>query len=199
MCANNYLIIVFARPPVMGKVKTRLAADVGAVSALKIYKQLLSYTINTVEQFNSSRAIIAWSEQYYDKNLKNWTQLIQPDGSLGSRLRWAMHKTVGEKNAEKVLIIGADCPLIKAGDLQEAIDYLDHSQVVLGPCDDGGYYLVGTGISSPALFPDLPWGTDQVLKMTMESLHSAAISVKLMGQKYDIDTLGDWERYNQSQ
>ena len=112
-------------------------------------------------------------------------------------MSWALSYSI-KKGAGKVVIIGTDCPEITVSTIAEAFQSLNNVDVVLGPTEDGGYYLVGAKQVIPALFPDLRWGTDTVLEETIESLENAGISYALLDKKYDIDHWHDWVRWQRT-
>ncbi len=192
-------LIVFAKPPVSGKVKTRLARQVGDTKATDIYRQLLDHTFLLLESLQDViQSTIAWADAFDDftsnAKFQHW---LQPIGTLGEKMAWAVRKSL-RNGSGKVVIIGVDCPTLIVDDIISAFQALDHSQVVLGPAEDGGYYLVGSTQDFPALFPDIKWGTNQVLQKTIESLRNTGISYYLLEKKYDIDTISEWERWRTS-
>ena len=192
-------LIVFAKPPVSGKVKTRLARQVGDTKAVEIYRQLLDRTFLLLESLQEiMQCTIAWTDLgddiSHNEKFQHW---LQPTGNLGEKMAWAVHKSLNSGSG-KVVIIGVDCPTLTVDNITNAFEALDHTQVVLGPAEDGGYYLVGSTQDFPALFPDIKWGTNEVLQQTIESLKNSGISFHLLEKKYDIDTISDWERWQKS-
>ena len=192
-------LVVFARPPVPGKVKTRLAREVGDDKAAQIYRELLDHAFQMIESLPKDiKCAIAWDNS--NNNRAEYTKhhrWIQPSGNLGEKMSWAISHSI-EKGAGKAMIIGTDCPTITLSTITDAFQTLDNAEVVLGPAEDGGYYLVGAKQVIPALFPDLQWGTNLVLQETIKSLENAGISYSLLDLKYDIDTWDDWKRWQQT-
>ena len=96
---------------------------------------------------------------------------------------------------EQLVIIGTDCPELKAHHLVRAFTLLETFQVVLGPAEDGGYYLIGMNSSFPYLFDGISWSTDLVMTQTLDALHQYSLSYQLLPTLYDVDTQQDWERF----
>ena len=193
---NRPHIIIFARPPVLGKVKTRIAKEVGDEKALQIYTELLHHTLNTLSKMDqTAKCTIAWHENHPSiKQYTKWHHWIQPAGNLGEKMSWAL-KLAFDQGAPKVIIIGTDSPGLSSALLHDAIEKLNHTDIVLGPSEDGGYYLVGATCVVPSLFPPIQWGSKHVLQETIKSLESTATPYLLLEPKYDIDHLSDWKRW----
>jgi glycosyltransferase A (GT-A) superfamily protein (DUF2064 family) len=103
-----------------------------------------------------------------------------------------------ERGYRKAAIIGSDCPTITPADVEAAFASLDGNDLVLGPCEDGGYYLIGATRPIGSLFEGVSWGSDRVLSETLEKAREAGLSSGLLDVKYDIDSFGDLERYYHS-
>ncbi|EDP71327.1 hypothetical protein FBALC1_02547 [Flavobacteriales bacterium ALC-1] len=187
---NKNLIIVFTRNPELGKVKTRLAKTIGDEAALNIYKFLLEHTEKTIRNINSDKAI------YYSVQLRAddiWDSSIyqkyQQEGEdLGIRMLNAF-KNGFEDNYEKIVIVGSDLFDLEAKYIEKALNKLDNYNVVIGPAEDGGYYLLGMKNLYPEVFKNKAWGTETVRKDTLEDLKSE--SVFLLDELNDIDTYDD--------
>jgi rSAM/selenodomain-associated transferase 1 len=198
--SKNAYVVIMARSPNSEGVKTRIAQEAGIDAAKSVYRDLLANTIAVISGLpRNVRRIVAWTESSIDYPLsQNWTEWLQPEGTLGERMAWAIRKSFVE-GAEKVALIGTDCPTLNSDIFIQAFDALEHVPVVLGPAEDGGYYLVGTTRNISELFPPLCWGASDVLQKTLLSLDTAGVSYRLLEKKYDVDRLRDWLRWKQEQ
>lgn len=190
-------IILFVRHPEAGKVKTRLAGEIGNSAALRIYTQLLKHTHDiTVDipfhkfVFYADKIIetdIWENEKYYKR--------AQAGNDLGERMKRAF-AGLFERKYEKILIIGSDCPGLSPGLIEEAFDLLNHTDVVIGPAADGGYYLLGLNYLIEDLFRNKKWSTATVLQDSLKDLANAAISYSSLPVLQDIDTKQDLDQLN---
>ena len=117
----------------------------------------------------------------------------QGRGDLGDRLSRLSHQ-VFLRGYRKVIILASDTPHLPQDVIRRAIARLDEIDVVLGPCDDGGYYLIGLRFRAPTLFAGIPWSTSQVLDRTIQRAQEAGMTRELLPPGYDIDTWEDAER-----
>ena len=136
-------LILFVRKPQLGKVKTRLAKDIGDEKALKIYERLLQYTFDVINGL-SLKVHVFYADQMDSNDL--WHNLAanyyyQEGNDLGERMMNAFKKVFSSSN-NPTIIIGSDCPELKKEDVLEAIELLKSNTTVIGPAKDGGYYLV---------------------------------------------------------
>jgi hypothetical protein len=189
-------LIVFTRNPELGQCKTRLAKTLGNQSALDIYKYLLQHTANVTKQVNADRYVF-YSVDINQDDIWNTTHFIkrlQKGKDLGER----MHNAFEElfiSGYKKVIIIGSDLLDLNADIIDNAIATLDHNDVVLGPAEDGGYYLLGLKKLYPELFKNKAWGTETVREKTLADLKNKTVS--LLKPLNDIDTFDDMKHYNQ--
>lgn len=190
----NKHLIVFVKNPVLGTVKTRLAKTIGDQSALEIYLDLMrkcrdeSLAAEAKRHLFYSKQIIKgdlWPEEGFEKKL-------QVEGDLGEKINAAFSNVFQERG--KVLIIGSDCYDLTAAIIEDAYRALDTSDVVIGPANDGGYYLLGTSKFCPVLFEGINWSTETVLKETIEQAEKENLSVALLPELIDIDTIEDLEQ-----
>lgn len=192
-------IAVFARPPRLGQVKTRLAAAVGDKAALRIYRQLLEITL---QQVSVSRVpFTVFAAEPSDELSKLTHQYggdvaLQRGDNLGGRMAAAfseMHHLAGS-----VILIGSDCPVLNARHLQAAQQALAQSEVVIGPAEDGGYWLIGSANDSlwrdGAVFDRVQFGGSQALSMTVDGLQRAGVSASMLPMLWDLDTEQDYQR-----
>lgn len=189
-------LLLFVRNPELGKVKTRLAAGVGDQRALAIYLELLNHTRKVAQAVSARRVLYyshfideedGWPASAFEKRL----QPQVPD--LGVRMHSAFQETF--TFAQKAVIIGSDCPLLHEEHIKKAFSLLDEHNFVLGPAMDGGYYLLGMRQSSPELFSDMPWSTEQVADLTRVRMKKQGGTIGELPELPDIDYAEDWERY----
>lgn len=193
---NKQALIIFVKNPELGKVKTRLAADVGDQRALEIYLSLLEHTMNVSKQASCDRYIFYSS--HIDQNdlfsESSFHKLVQKqDPSLGERMLSAFEQ-VFNLGHEQVLIVGSDCLEISASLIDQAFEELSNSDCVIGPALDGGYYLLGLKELNSELFRNKSWSTESLLEETQQDLQRLHKTCKLLPKLSDIDTLDDLER-----
>jgi len=198
---NNHLII-FARQPRMGRVKTRLAKDIGRVAAWNFYRHILSRTVSTLTKNRRWKTVLALTPDRAIHQHPPWrTGLMTPripfiaqgSGDLGCR----MQRIFRNLPPGPVIIIGADIPDIRACYIDRAFKILGHKRCVFGPADDGGYWLVGCNRRPrlPELFKNVRWSTEFALKDTLDPL-PPSVTVGFAKQLSDIDTGGDLKKRN---
>ncbi|WP_297691134.1 TIGR04282 family arsenosugar biosynthesis glycosyltransferase [uncultured Eudoraea sp.] len=184
------LLIIFTRNPKLGKCKTRLAAAIGDQAALDIYMILLRHTAEITKDLNCSKEVHyteepesndLWDELIYSKHLQNGKD-------LGERMYNAF-KTGFQKGYKKVIIIGSDIYDLSSEIIEKAFTELENSDYVIGPAADGGYYLLGMKSINKEIFTNKSWGTNSVLKDTLDDLRDK--KVKLLQIKNDIDVYED--------
>ncbi|PNQ75186.1 glycosyltransferase [Hanstruepera neustonica] len=186
---SKELLIVFVKNSVLGKVKTRLAKDIGNDAAFEVYKMLVSKTEQATNQIAIDKHIY-----FSDTNEKTgWHhdfKTIQQGHDLGERMKNAF-KDGFEKGYQNIVLIGSDLPDISEELINKSFEVLKTSDTVFGPAEDGGYYLVGMKQLHENLFKNMPWSTSRVFEETMNVLESQSISVGLLETLNDIDTLED--------
>lgn len=193
---NNPAIIIFIKNPELGKAKTRLASTVGDERALAIYNELLRHTRETVLKVENCEKHLFYSS-FVDKE-DNWSnedfnKKLQPSGDLGTRMTTAF-EDVFETN-QPVLIVGSDCASLTAEILEEAIESLKSFDFVIGPAEDGGYYMIGMNEFSPTIFKNIEWSTEKVLPQTISKIQELRKTFGLLATLSDIDYEEDWEKY----
>lgn len=191
------LYILFAREPVAGKVKSRLAHRIGAETAARLYEALLKDAISCMRETKEPFALAYTPESnagYFSAIAPEAMELLPQKGAdLGARMK-AVFTSFFEKGYEKVIIVGSDIPLITAGLLIRAGEALEKYQAVLGPCRDGGYYLIGLNRLLPELFSGIEWGSESVLKETLRIADSRGWSMHLLPPLFDVDLVEDLRR-----
>ena len=195
-------LIVFAKEPTPGRVKTRLAHVLGVDAATAAYRDLTAHTLFNCRTARDAKAISRielWcaptSESTYFRELARSgkaTAYDQPDGDLGLRMATAIGEAL--TRAERVLLIGTDCPLLDTGCLERAGMCLDTHEVVLGPAEDGGYVLVGTRI--PLSFGNVRWSTRHAYADTVSAFEQMRIQWTSLPVLWDVDEPADLARWN---
>lgn len=184
-------LLIFAKHPRAGEVKTRIGQVLGHDKAVAIYRRLIAYTITQVKPLNFKVKLWygnevppsdAWDEVGPEREL-------QPAGDLGLKMSFAF-KQAFQGGAQKVMIIGSDCPDLSTAILREAASALNYSDLVLGPAKDGGYYLLGMNDYYP-LFDDIAWSTSSVAQTTLHKAHERDLSHFLLPTLSDLDTPED--------
>ena len=191
---SKNLLLVFTRNPALGKVKTRLAKTVGDKTALEIYTFLLERTRDIAAKVTADKAV------YYSVKIREndiWDATIfqkhlQVGEDLGIRMLHAF-KNGFETGYEKVLIIGSDLYDLTAEIIENAFKALENNEVVIGPAEDGGYYLLGMNSLEEKVFKNKDWGTETVRKDTLEDLKDK--KVFLLGELNDVDVFEDIEHH----
>ena len=185
-------LIIMAKPPVLGLVKTRLAASVGDEMALKVYFELLAFTFSQAFESKIETAVHFSQSTTFVDDFSLFEKHIQRGDDLGQRILESFSKEL--TSADACLMIGADCPDLSGEILQQAEKALEQNDLVLGPSDDGGYYLIGLKKANPALFKNVAWSTESVLRSTMENADKLEWKAKLLPELFDIDDIEDLKR-----
>ena len=196
---HKSVVVIFARLPQRGKVKTRLAKSIGTAKALALHNACLQSTAglvaalprNIVKQiyFTGSPAAArrAAGRLLLPATLTVCAQRGRP---LGARLANALTELLDE-GYNRVIFLGSDSPTLPKEFILRAIKALDRKEVVIGPAQDGGYYLIGTRNNFPEMFRKIPWGTERVFHQTLSNLRRARRRIALLPEWYDVDRLED--------
>ena len=190
-------LIVFVKAPRPGAVKTRLAAEIGAEAACQAYERLVSIVLREIQPFRAVQLRFSPDDAEADVRAwrqPTWTLAPQGGGDLGERLARAFSDAF-ESGAARVIVIGSDCPWIKAADIEQSWKSLERSDLVLGPARDGGYWLIGLKAPARELFSGIPWSTERVLERTMDRARAAGMRFQLLRELRDVDTLADWRQF----
>jgi rSAM/selenodomain-associated transferase 1 len=195
--AMNDPVIIFLKTPRPGLVKTRLARSLGDQAACAAYRQLVDTLLENLKAVEGVQLRYAPDDAQAEIApwlRPGWTSAPQGDGDLGNRLVAAFAHAFA-RGAERVLILGSDCPSVTPGDLAAGFEMLHRLDVVLGPAEDGGYWLIGLRELRPELFVDMPWSTSRVLPLTLERARNRALSVGQLRELADVDTERDWLKF----
>jgi rSAM/selenodomain-associated transferase 1 len=185
-------LAVFLKAPRIGTVKTRLAAEIGERQALRLYRVLAHRTLAEV-RLAGLEATVWFTPSDAATEMRrwlgeSWDLRPQASGDLGTRLAAAAHAVPPGRGW---LAIGADCPRLDAALLREAAAVVARDEIVLGPSQDGGYYLLGGPTPLPDLFSGMPWSTSRVLGETRARLVRAKAPWHELVTLRDIDTVED--------
>lgn len=188
----KFLLIIFYRNPLLGKVKTRLARTLGDSAALNIYHQLVAHTKSITEQVLVDKAVYysayidlqdIWNNDHYQKRL-------QAGHDLGQRMSNAF-KHGFESGYSSICIIGTDCFELEAASIDEAFLALQYSDAVIGPARDGGYYLLGMNAFHPELFANKTWSTSAVYASTIQDFADQGLRYHNLPLLSDVDIEDD--------
>ncbi len=187
---------VFVKAPVAGRVKTRLAADVGPARAAELYRHLGRHVVAATIA-DTHQTVVWYAPRAGGRLVRAWLDGLdvsrfhpQPGGNLGRRLHAAFARHFSQ-GAGRVVIIGSDCPDVDRWMIGDALTALDRHDVVLGPAWDGGYYLLGMKAPHDALFQRIPWSTAAVLELTLDRARQLGLGTALLPTLRDVDTAAD--------
>ena len=195
---NNELLLIFTRNPELGKVKTRLAASIGAEAALEIYEFLLKHTHEITKGLEITKQVY-YSETIWEEDIwasSEFHKKLQSGDYLGARMKNAFEAGFIE-GFSKIVIIGSDIYDISDEDIRNAFSALDNQQVVIGEAQDGGYYLLGMNRLHPKLFENKQWGTNTVFSDSLADLEDQTVFFLPMRNDIDLyEDLLDHEVFN---
>ena len=194
-------LVIVAKAPVVGKVKTRLCPPLSYVQATQLYSGFLLDTIDLVLQVAdiSIKAVcpsLEDTEQLSQLLPSSVSYIIQREAGLTNALLTSFVECLA-LGYRKVLCISSDNPTLPVAYLNEAVLKLDQTEVVLGPSEDGGYYLIGAKAVYPCLFDNMVWSTASVLEETLVRASSAGLTTSLLPLWYDLDTYQELDRFRQ--
>ena len=190
-------ILLFAKEPVYGRVKTRLHNAIGKGKAFELHCRMLRYQVDNI-QASRLAPLELWVNGNQDnpvlQSLALENQIYQQIGTdLGQRMQEAV--TAARSRCRAAVLVGTDCPSVDRDYLACALQFLDSGcQLVIGPAEDGGYVLLGASESWPDLFSNMPWGTDRVLPLTVERAKQLGLSLELLPSRWDVDRPEDLAR-----
>jgi hypothetical protein len=183
-------LIIFTRNPELGKCKTRLAVTIGDENALAIYKTLLKHTADITQHLNVDKYVYyseqIWKDDVWDQEI--FRKKIQEGTNLGSRMENAF-KDLFSVGYEKIIIIGSDMYDLNQTDLENAFQSLEKNDFVIGPAEDGGYYLLGMKEVKSEVFRNKDWGSNTVLANTLLDLQNEKVTT--LDVRNDIDVFDD--------
>ena len=195
-------IIVFAKAPVPGAVKTRLQPRLTAEEGARLHTRLVERTlrlalhaaVGAVELCGAPDATHPFFAQCAERF--DVTLTAQGPGDLGLRMANALARRIATDGA--AILIGTDCPALDAAYLRAAADSLHRDDVVIGPAEDGGYVLIAARRVVPEMLTAIEWGTERVLAATRARLAAAQVPHRELATLWDLDRPADYERYVRS-
>jgi len=195
---NNVPLIIFAKAPRPGRVKTRLCPPLTHGQAAAVHEASLRDVVRLARAAHGDvrlhYADEPHSAEYFARTFPDLDRSPQSDGDLGRRLERAFDEAFAN-GASAAAIIGSDSPTLPAGTLSAGLDALLRHDVVLGPTLDGGYYFIGSRRQAwpvaRRMLEGIPWSTDRVLRDTLARLAGAVEDVELLAAWYDIDRIDD--------
>ena len=197
-------LIIFSRYPQPGKTKTRMIPALGEKGAADLQREMTEHTLKTATRLALSRKIAI--EIHFaggdTKLMSQWLgeelyYVLQAAGDLGDKMRSAFEGAF-DSGSQRIVIIGIDCPDLNSTILNQAFDALQQQDLVLGPAEDGGYYLIGLSHRVTQLFQNIDWGTDQVFEQTVKLAQQQQLDVHYLPFLADVDRPEDlsiWQKY----
>lgn len=180
------MLSIFAKNPIVGKVKTRLAASIGPDAAFNVYKELVEYTAEVAQNVRSEK-IVFYSDRIEENDAwgNGFLKAVQKGNDMGERMMNAFKDVL--QGSQKAVIIGTDCPSLTESIIEEAFEKLTDVDVVIGPAFDGGYYLLGLKSVYSFLFDGIEWSTSLVLQQTINRCKQNSLSYELLQELHDVD------------
>ena len=192
---SKNLLLIFTRNPELGKGKRRLAATIGDQATLAIYEFLLNHTLTITKNLYAEK-LVYYSEEIWDDDIwdnKTFGKKLQVGRDLGTRMANAFLE--GFQNGfQKIIIIGSDMYDLTQIDLENAFKALEKNDFVIGPAEDGGYYLLGMKKYMPQLFKQKEWGAKTVLRDTLADLNNEKVAQ--LALRNDVDYYEDIKDIN---
>lgn len=188
------LLIIFAKYPEPGKVKTRYQPDLTTEQSSQLYRAMVEDLVNNLSDNSLFDLQVYFWPPERSVDMQRWLSdqniFLQIDGDLGAKMAHAVEQST-LKGYQKSIIIGSDLPDIQPNLIEKAIHELESSDVVLGPTDDGGYYLIGMKHWHPGLFDNVAWSTELTFQQTFENIQHQQLSHHLLPVRADIDTISE--------
>ena len=183
-------LIIFVRNPVLGKVKTRLAASIGNEKALQVYVHLVQHTKNIAAQSTATKFVF-YADYVNDNDVWNgYEKKLQTGNDLGEKMQHAFTE-VFNNGYSNICIIGSDCFELTTEIITEAFENLCLCKTVIGPASDGGYYLLGMQFPFKDLFSGIKWSTTDVFIETINKINKQSFTCHLLTWLNDIDDEND--------
>jgi rSAM/selenodomain-associated transferase 1 len=192
-------VAIMAKAPRPGEVKTRLCPPLSLADAAELYRRFLLDKIEQVRSLRAASLAIAYTpveaRPFFEEVAPGFVLVPQRGTDLGNRLANSLGELL-DSGHRGALAIDSDTPTLPLGFLQQALELVTMPQndVVLGPTEDGGYYLIGLRTVHRELFESMAWSTNQVLPETLRRADAKGLRVACLPPWYDIDTAGDLSR-----
>lgn len=201
--SNVNALIIFAKAPVPGQVKTRLQTHLSAEECAELHASFIIDAIRIAHRVPDSDIFISChpgvENPFFQKVARDHKVRLTPQNGndLGERMANGIRDALST-GYKKVVIIGSDSPDLPPEYIQEAFKRLETSEMVIGPATDGGYYLIG-GIKELPVFEGIPWSSDKVFEMTLKKAGGHGLIFSVLNEWYDIDTWEDLQRFKANQ
>jgi uncharacterized protein len=199
MTTKNVTVGVMARAPLPGRCKTRLAPALGAEGASTLYRAMLLDTLDALDTLSGIRKVVLAAPEDDGAAIlrtlvpASWRVLAQRGRDLGERLANGF-TDLGDRG-DPVVLVSSDSPILPAEALSIALsDFAGPRRALLGPCEDGGYYLLGLTVPTAGVLRDITWSTPLVLGQTRDRLRQLEVPFHELPVSYDVDTPGDLDR-----
>ncbi|MGH7274115.1 MAG: TIGR04282 family arsenosugar biosynthesis glycosyltransferase [Nitrospiria bacterium] len=189
-------LVIFAKAPVAGKVKTRLFPHLTSEDATQLHRAFVLDTLTRLKTIRGIRRYIACYPSLTHPFFQQLSQdfqiglLDQQGDDLGQRMGGIV-KTLMQSGCSRVVLIGTDIPTLPTSYVKDAFNFLQRrapqTDVVLGPSEDGGYYLIGLSRWVPQLFEGIPWSTDKVFEITLQKIHDLGLKFEILPKWFDVD------------
>jgi rSAM/selenodomain-associated transferase 1 len=193
---HNNCLLLFVKSPIKGQVKTRLAAQANGDFVVELYKCFVEDTISLTENLDVHLELCFYpantKSTFYEWLGRQHCYKSQTGNNLGERLRNAFDKAF-EEGFSNVVAIGSDIPDLPVNYLTESFEALAEHDTVIGPANDGGYYLIGFSKEGfiPEVFDNIPWSTDSVFEQTVSIAKQHGRKAYLLPLWHDVDTIAD--------
>ena len=185
-------MILFAKAPVAGRVKTRLAMEIGACRATELHRAFVTDSLEILKRFTTAADL----QLHTDISTDAWSELdvareVQTPGDLQLKLLHALGRGLAAGRPQ-VIVFGSDSPTLPHAHVQRLLD--SNADVALGPCDDGGYYAIACRRVHPEMFAGVAWSTPDTLEQTERAARACGLSVERGDLWYDVDGPEDLAR-----
>lgn len=192
---NSCILGVFAKQPILGQAKTRLAEETSAAWVQQVAEAFLIDSLDRFNRIQTARALVYTPDSadiYFTSRAHGrYDCMMQGKGDLGTRLQ-SFFATSRGRGFTRIVAVGTDSPTLPIEYVEEAFQRLERNDVVIGPAFDGGYYLIGSVSKDLPIFDAIPWSTSGVLEATVDRVKKALLSLALLPPWYDVDTAADW-------
>ncbi len=186
------VLIIFVKNPILGKVKSRLAQSIGAPKALSVYMKLQERLNREIKDLKMGKQVCYSDDVEGDDIWDNdaYIKTVQKGDDLGQRMHYAIQDAL-QGSHSKVCLIGSDIYDLTKGIILNAFKLLDNHDLVIGPSQDGGYYLIGMKSANLELFQNKKWSSSEVLSDTINDIKRLNLSYALLTELNDIDVIDD--------
>ena len=186
---SKNILIIFIKYPQPGSVKTRLAKSIGNSNAARLYKIFCEIILNNT-QHKSFQRVLFYAPGNKKRAMESWlgtqTMILQKGKNLGQKIAHSFRYAF-KNGAKRVVVIGTDSPFITKRTLVKAFKVLEKKQCVVGPSQDGGYYLIGLSKYREDIFRNIKWSTSKVLSQTSHKLYASKVAYVFLEKNFDVD------------